>query len=65
MILDGGNGVAPPPPPVGRLVDVHYSPAASVAQKLADASSSIAELLDDGPARYDSLDSFLGEGVLP
>lgn len=50
--------------PVGRLVDVHYSPAASDAQKLADASRSIAELLDDGPLRNDFLDRFVGERAL-
>lgn len=50
--------------PVGRLVDVQYSPAASDAQKLADASRSIAELIDDGPLRRDFLDRFVGEEAL-
>lgn len=50
--------------PVGRLVDVRYSPAASDAQKLADASRSIAELIGDGPLRHDFLDRFVGEAVL-
>ena len=50
--------------PVGKLTDVHYSPAASDAQKLADASRSIAELIDDGPLRLDFLDRFVGEEVL-
>ena len=50
--------------PVGRLADVHYSPAASDAQKLADASRSIADLIDDGPLRHDFLDRFIGEEVL-
>ena len=50
--------------PVGGLKDVHYSPAASDAQKLADASRSIAELIDDGPLRHDFLDRFIGERVL-
>lgn len=44
--------------PVGRLVDVHYSPDVSDAQKLADASRSIAELIDDGPLRRDFLRRF-------
>ena len=50
--------------PVGRLVDVHYGPGASDAQKLADASRSIAELMDDGPLRDDFLGRFIGEGAL-
>ena len=50
--------------PVGGLKDVHYSPAASDAQKLADASRSIAELITDGPLRRDFLDRFVGEEVL-
>lgn len=50
--------------PVGKLKDVHYSSAASDAQKLADASRSIAELIDDGPLRHDFLDRFVGEAVL-
>lgn len=50
--------------PVCRLVDVRYSPAANDAQKLADASRSIAELIADEPLRHDFLGRFIGDEVL-
>lgn len=50
--------------PIGKLTDVHYSPAASDAQKLADASRDIADLIPDGLLRHDFLGRFIGDEVL-